>query len=54
MDYTTFRQFADSWGLIYLFALFLGMIFFTFRPGSKKRAAEIAEIPFKEDTDHDL
>ena len=49
MDYTTFREMADSWGLLYLFLLFLGVAFFTFRPGSKKSAEEIAMIPFKEE-----
>lgn len=49
MDYSTFRQFADSWGLVYLFILFVGIIAFTFRPGSKKLANEIAQIPLKED-----
>ena len=50
MDYSSFREFADSWGLVYLFALFIGVIIFTFRPGSKKQADEIAKIPFKEDS----
>lgn len=49
MDYSTFRQFADSWGLLYLFLMFVGVIFFTFRPGSKKTAEEVAQIPLKED-----
>ena len=49
MDYNLFREFADSWGLLYLFALFTGVIFFTFRPGSRQRADDIAQIPFKED-----
>ena len=49
MDYSTFRQFADSWGLLYLFLLFVGVIIFTFRPGSKKTAEEVAQIPLKED-----
>ena len=49
MDYSTFRQLADSWGLLYLFVLFVGVAFFTFRPGSKKVADEISMIPFKED-----
>ena len=49
MDYNIFREFADSWGLLYLFALFVGVIFFTFRPGSRSRADEIAKIPFQED-----
>ncbi len=51
MDYSAFRQFADSWGLLYLFVLFVGVIVFTFRPGSKKKAEEIAQIPLKEDND---
>lgn len=49
MDYNIFREFADSWGLLYLFLLFVGVILFTFRPGSKATADEIAKIPFKED-----
>ena len=49
MDYSIFREFADSWGLLYLFVLFVGVIAFTFRPGSAKKADEIAQIPFKED-----
>lgn len=49
MDYSTLRQFADSWGLVYLFVLFIGVILFTFRPGSKSLADECAQIPLKED-----
>lgn len=49
MDYNLFREFADSWGLLYLFALFIGILIYTFRPGSKKVADEIAQIPLKED-----
>lgn len=52
MDYETLRQIADSWGLIYLFVLFVGIILFTFRPGSKQIAEKIAEIPFKEEMKH--
>ena len=26
MDYSTFRQFADSWGLLYMFLLFIGVM----------------------------
>ncbi|MFD0917005.1 cbb3-type cytochrome oxidase subunit 3 [Pseudahrensia aquimaris] len=49
MDYEIFRIFADSWGLLYLFALFLGVIFFTFRPGSKEIAKKVSQIPFDKD-----
>ena len=50
MDYSTLREIADSWGLLYLFALFVGIILFTFRPGSSNQADENAQIPFKEDS----
>ena len=51
MDYSLFREFADSWGLLYLVLLFVGVILFTFRPGSRRLADKIARIPFKEDSD---
>ena len=49
MDYEFLRQAADSWGLLYLVVLFVGVIIFTFRPGSKDAAQKRAQIPFKED-----
>ena len=49
MDYSTLRQFADSWGLLYLFLLFLIIVVFVFRPGAKKHYDEQAKIPLKED-----
>ncbi len=48
-DYESLRHFADSWGLVYLFVLFLAVVFFAFRPGSKKIYEEHAKIPLKED-----
>ena len=53
MDYSLLRQFADSWGLLYMVILFVGTILFTFRPGSKQKADEIAQIPFEEDRKDD-
>ena len=49
MDYETMRQFADSWGLLALFVFFVGVVLFTFRPGSRKSADDAANIPLKED-----
>jgi len=49
MDYETFRHFADSWGLLYLFAIFVGVILFLLRPGAKQQAKDAANIPFNED-----
>lgn len=47
--YTAMRHFADSWGLLGMTLFFVGVIFFTYRPGGKKLADEIARIPLKED-----
>lgn len=49
MDYESLRQFADSWVLLALMIFFIGVIVFTFRPGSRKSADEAAKIPLKED-----
>ncbi len=49
MDYNTMRHLADSWGLLYLVVIFLGVIYFTFRPGSKEQADKNAQIPLNED-----
>ena len=49
MDYNTLREMADSWGLLYLFVIFVGVILFTFRPGSRKQADKNAQIPLRED-----
>ena len=48
MSYNFMRELADSWGLVYLVALFIGVVLFTFRPGSKQIAQDVAEIPFRE------
>lgn len=49
MDYETLRQFADTWGLLALFLLFLGILVFVFRPGAKRKYEDNAKIPLKED-----
>ena len=48
MDYNEFRHFADSWGLVYLLAIFLFVVAFIFRPGSRRAYEEAAQIPFDE------
>ncbi|MCB1517548.1 MAG: cbb3-type cytochrome c oxidase subunit 3 [Hyphomicrobiaceae bacterium] len=49
MDYNAFRHFADSWGLLYMFAVFVGVIVLLFLPGAKRRASEAANIPLNDD-----
>lgn len=45
--YTILREFADSWGLLAMFLFFLGVVLFTFRPGSKATHADAANIPLR-------
>ncbi len=49
MDYETLRQFADSWGLLFLVLLFVGIIIFVFRPGARKKYEKDAMIPLRDD-----
>ena len=50
MDYNTLRHFADSWGLLFLFFIFLVVFAFLFRPGARKQAKDASMIPLR---DHD-
>lgn len=45
--YTLLRQIADSWVLLALFAFFIGVIVWVFRPGGSTSHREAGEIPFK-------
>jgi cytochrome c oxidase cbb3-type subunit 4 len=45
--YDVMRQFADSWGLLFMTLVFVGVVVWAFRPGSKKRYRDQADIPFK-------
>ncbi len=47
MDYNTLRGFADSWMLLLMFLFFVGVIFWVFRPGSRKIYKDTADIPFR-------
>ena len=46
--YTALRHFADTWGLVYMFAIFLAVAFFLVRPGAKDHAARAAMIPLRD------
>ncbi|MDX2484406.1 MAG: cbb3-type cytochrome c oxidase subunit 3 [Pseudodonghicola sp.] len=45
--YTLLREFADSWMLLALFAFFVGVVVWVFRPGSSKTYRDTADIPFR-------
>ena len=48
-EYTFLRQLADSWFLVGLFAFFVGVVFWVFRPGSTKTYSDTANIPFRDE-----
>ncbi len=45
--YSLFREFADSWALLALFAIFVGVVIWAFRPGSRQVHDDVANIPFR-------
>lgn len=51
-DYHSMRAFADSWGLLYMTVVFVAVVLWTFRPGSRKAGNDAANIPFREDQRH--
>ncbi|MGH2342518.1 cbb3-type cytochrome oxidase subunit 3 [Segnochrobactraceae bacterium EtOH-i3] len=48
-DYTSAAHFAQTWGLLYFFLIFLGVLVYAFWPKNKARFDEAAHIPLKED-----
>jgi cytochrome c oxidase cbb3-type subunit 4 len=44
-QYDMLRHFADSWGLLYMMAIFLAVVFMVLRPGAKASAQAAARIP---------
>ena len=46
--YDTLRHFADSWGLLYMLAIFLAVVFMILRPGARASARAAALIPLKD------
>ncbi|MGL5011879.1 MAG: cbb3-type cytochrome c oxidase subunit 3 [Paracoccaceae bacterium] len=45
--YEILRQFADSWVLLALTCIFLGVILYAFRPGSRPAQHEAATVIFR-------
>jgi cytochrome c oxidase cbb3-type subunit IV len=48
-NYDAMRHFADSWGLLYMFVIFLAVTIMLFLPGAAKRARAAAEIPLSDE-----
>ena len=47
--YTLLREFADSWVLLVLTLVFVGVIGWAFRPGSRQVHQEAANVVFRND-----
>lgn len=47
--YDQMRQFADSWGLIYMMGIFIIVVFLAFRPGAKRFYDKQSRIPLDEE-----
>ncbi len=47
--YETMRHFADSWMLLVLTGIFLLVVFFVFRPGSKSLYDSTSRIPLDDE-----
>lgn len=47
--YSLLREFADSWALLVLTLIFLGVIAWAWRPGSRATHEEIANSIFRHD-----
>jgi len=48
-SYAFFSQFAQTWGLVYFFVIFLVVIAYALWPSRQKQFDESARIPLRED-----
>lgn len=49
MDYADAFVFARSWGLVYMLALFVGVLVYALWPRNKEKFDRAARIPLEED-----
>ncbi|WP_223423667.1 cbb3-type cytochrome c oxidase subunit 3 [Tateyamaria pelophila] len=47
--YSLLREFADSWMLLVMFSVFVGVAIWVFRPWARDMYRDTAEIPFRHD-----
>ncbi|OYW46198.1 MAG: cytochrome C oxidase Cbb3 [Novosphingobium sp. 12-63-9] len=49
--YDVLRHLADSWGLVVMAGIFVGLCLWPFRPGARQYADEAATSIFKDEND---
>lgn len=47
-EYQAWAQFAATWGLLYFFALFMGVVVFAYWPRNKAAFDAAAQIPLRD------
>ncbi len=47
--YNALAHFAQSWGLIYFFVVFVAVVVFVMWPSRRRRYEEASKIPLQED-----
>ncbi|HAH11056.1 MAG TPA: CcoQ/FixQ family Cbb3-type cytochrome c oxidase assembly chaperone [Alphaproteobacteria bacterium] len=47
--YQQWAQFAATWGLLYFFALFAGVVIYAYWPRNRAKFDDAAQIPLRED-----
>jgi cytochrome c oxidase cbb3-type subunit 4 len=47
--YAAAAHFAQSWGLLYFFLVFVAVVLFVMRPSRKARYEDAARLPIRED-----
>jgi len=49
MTYEKVAHFAQTWGLLYFFFIFAGVVVYALWPKNRKRFEDAARIPLRED-----
>jgi cytochrome c oxidase cbb3-type subunit 4 len=49
MTYTSIAQFAQTWGLVYFFVIFVAVLVYALWPKNQKNFDEASNIPLRED-----
>lgn len=52
MTYQTLAHFAETWGLVFLFVLFVAAVAYALWPTNKKRFEEAALMPLQDDQEN--
>jgi cytochrome c oxidase cbb3-type subunit IV len=51
MNYETAAHFAETWGLVFLFVVFVAAVAYALWPDNKSKFDEAAQLPFRDDAE---